>query len=103
MPTKPTETDYLLTWLWFFVCATVGGALAGALVGAAGGAALGAAGVDPTQAVFVIGGASFVASGLLSYLFFRLFVKRLVLRTLNRTARRRRLRAVRSAPVSLVR
>jgi hypothetical protein len=86
MPARPTETDYLLTWLWFFICATVGGALAGALVGAASGATLGAAGVTSTQAVFVIGGASFVASGLLSYLFFRLFVKRLVLRTLGQSA-----------------
>jgi ABC-type proline/glycine betaine transport system permease subunit len=82
MPLRPTEADYFLTWLWFFILTTIGGAAGAALIGAATGGALGALGVSPDAAIFVIGAGSFVVSALISFFIFRLFVRRLVARTL---------------------
>ena len=59
-----------------------GGAAGATLIGAATGGALGALGASPDAAIVVIGAGSFVVSALISFFIFRLFVRRLVARTL---------------------
>lgn len=76
----PTESDYFVAWLLFFVCASVSGSLASSFIGAGTAAMLGMPGLAPASGVYVIAGVSFFLSACLSYLFFRLFTKRLVSR-----------------------
>ena len=80
------ETDYIKTWGLFVICATVGGFIAGAVVGGIAGAVLGAARV-PIQTIRVVcGGLGFIAGLPISYLFFRLFVSRFIVRKLTAQA-----------------
>lgn len=76
----PTESDYFVAWLLFFVCASISGSLASSFIGAGTAAMLGMPGLAPASGVYVIAGISFFLSACLSYLFFRLFTKRLVSR-----------------------
>jgi hypothetical protein len=80
LPAGPTESDYFVAWLLFFVCASATGSLASAAIGAGAAALLRAPGLAPAPGVYVIAGISFLLSAGLSYLFFRLFTKRLVSR-----------------------
>jgi hypothetical protein len=76
----PTESDYFVAWLLFFVCASATGSLASAAIGAGTAALLRLPGLTPVPGVYVIAGISFLLSAGLSYVFFRLFAKRLVSR-----------------------
>jgi len=82
----PTESDYFVAWLLFFVCASVAGTLVSAVIGAGTAAILRLPGLTPVPGVYVIAGISFVLSAGLSYVFFRLFTKRLVMRVQARRA-----------------
>jgi hypothetical protein len=76
----PTESDYFVAWLLFFVCASASGSLASAAIGAGTAAILRMPGLTPVPGVYVVAGISFLLSACLSYLFFRVFTKRLVSR-----------------------
>ena len=76
----PTESDYFVAWLLFFVCASVAGTAVSAVIGAGTAAILRLPGLTPVPGVYVIAGISFVLSAGLSYVFFRLFTRRLVMR-----------------------
>ena len=76
----PTESDYLVAWLLFFVCASASGSLASVAIGAGTAAILRMPGLTPVPGVYVVAGISFLLSAFLSYLFFRLFTRRLVSR-----------------------
>jgi hypothetical protein len=76
----PTESDYFVAWLLFFVCASASGSLASAAIGAGTAAILRMPGLTPVPGVYVVAGMSFLLNACLSYLFFRLFTKRLVSR-----------------------
>ncbi|HEY2864653.1 MAG TPA: hypothetical protein VGK37_13630 [Casimicrobiaceae bacterium] len=76
----PTESDYFVAWLLFFVCASVSANLASTVIGAGTAAILRMPGLTPMPGVYVIAGISFLLGACLSYLFFRLFTKRLVSR-----------------------
>ena len=75
---RPKETDYLTGWAFFVLCTTIAGFIVGAVVGAVLGAILKFVGAPPTMITIVCGGAGFVASLPISYLFFRIFVSRFV-------------------------
>jgi hypothetical protein len=75
-----TESDYFFAWLLFFVCVSVSGSFASSVIGAGTAAILRMPGLTPGPGVYVIAGISFLLTALLSYLFFRLFTKRLVSR-----------------------
>ena len=77
------ETDYLKAWALFTLCATVGGFLAGAVVGGILGGVLGAAGVSIQAIKILCGAAGFIAALPISYLLFRLFVSRFIVRKLT--------------------
>src|SRR5436190_4533898 len=77
------ETDYIKAWALFTLCATVGGFIVGAVVGGIIGGALGAAGVPIQTITFVCAGAGFIAGLPVSYLFFRLFVSRLIVQKIR--------------------
>jgi hypothetical protein len=76
----PAESDYFVAWLLFFVCASASGSLASGAIGAGAAAILRIPGLTPVPGVYVVAGISFLLSACLSYLFFRLFTKRLVSR-----------------------
>jgi hypothetical protein len=78
--TGPTEREYLVAWLLFFVCVSVTGSLASAAIGSGAAAILRMPGAAPAYSVYIFAGLSFVATTCLSYVFFRLFAKRLVSR-----------------------
>jgi len=77
---RPTESDYFVAWLLFFVCASVTGSLASAAIGAGAAAILRIPGLTPVPSMYAIAGTSFLLSACLSYVFFRLFARRLVSR-----------------------
>ncbi len=82
------ETEYLLAWFLFLVCASVVGAVAGFLAGGAAGFIVGfimvAAGyeVDANPMIGMVAGgvAGFMVSIPVSYLFFRLFVAKIIVK-----------------------
>ena len=80
LPTHLTESDYLVAWLLFFLCSTVSTTVVNAVIGASGAAIFRMPGVAAMYGAFVIGGISFVIGACFSYVFFRLFAKRLVYR-----------------------
>src|SRR4051794_33087465 len=76
--TELKEMDYLKPWALSTVCATAGGFVVGAIVGMIFGAILGGLGV-PLRSIKVICGFLGFLSGLpVSYIFFRIFVSRLI-------------------------
>ncbi|HTS20362.1 MAG TPA: hypothetical protein VMN79_01015 [Casimicrobiaceae bacterium] len=81
--TGPTERDYFVAWLLFFVCASVTGSVASSLIGAGAVAFFRQPGSSPLPGVYVLAGISFLLSACLSYVFFRLFARRLVTRVLR--------------------
>ena len=78
--TGPTEREYFVAWLLFFVCVSATGSLASAAIGSGAAAILRTPGASPASSVYIFAGLSFIATGCLSYVFFRLFAKRLVSR-----------------------
>ena len=76
----PTEGDYFVAWLLFFVCVSISTSLASSAIGVGTAAILRTSGSSPLPAVYVIGGISFLLGACLSFFFFRLFTKRLVSR-----------------------
>jgi len=78
--TGPTEREYFVAWLLFFVCVSVTGSLASTAIGSGAAAILRTPGAAPAHSVYAFAGLSFTATGCLSYVFFRLFAKRLVSR-----------------------
>jgi hypothetical protein len=80
LATGPTESDYFVAWLLFFVCASVTGSLATSVIGAGTAAILRLPGWTPMPGMYVVAVVTFLLSAGLSYLFFRFFTKRLVSR-----------------------
>ena len=76
----PTEREYFVAWLLFFVCVSTTGSLAGAAFGSGTAAILRMPGAAPAYSVYIFAGLSFIATACLSYVFFRLFAKRVVSR-----------------------
>lgn len=75
-----TESDYLVAWLLFFLCATASTTLTNAVIGTGSAAIFRMQGAVAMYGAFVLGGISFVIGACFSYVFFRLFAKRLVYR-----------------------
>jgi hypothetical protein len=75
---RPTEGEYFVAWLLFFVCVSVTGNLASTAIGSGAAAILRMPGTAPAHGVYVFAGLSFIATASLSYVFFRFFAKRLV-------------------------
>jgi hypothetical protein len=82
--TGPTEREYFVAWLLFFVCVSATGSLASAAIGSGAAAILRMPVAAPAYGVYVFAGISFIATACLSYVFFRLFAKRLVSRVESR-------------------
>ena len=82
--TGPTEREYFVAWLLFFVCLSLTGNLASMAIGSGAATILRMPGAAPTYSVYVFAGLSLAATACLSYVFFRLFVKRLVSRAQSR-------------------
>jgi hypothetical protein len=78
--TGPTEREYFVAWLLFFACVSITGSLASTAIGSGAAAILRVPGAAPAYSVYIFAGVSFIATGCLSYVFFRLFAKRLVSR-----------------------
>jgi hypothetical protein len=78
--TGPMEREYFVAWLFFFVCASVTGNLANAAIGSGTTAILRMPSVAPAHSVYIFAALSFIATACFSYVFFRLFAKRLVSR-----------------------
>lgn len=83
MTPRLKETDYLVAWILFFLCATAGGFVAGAVAGGILGGILGAAGISLTTIKVVCGFAGFIIGVPISYLFFRVFVAHFIVRKLT--------------------
>lgn len=84
--TGPSEGEYFVAWLLFFVCVSITGNLASAAIGSGATALLGMPHVTPAHGVYILAGLTFVASAAVSYVFFRLFTWRLVSRVQTRVA-----------------
>jgi hypothetical protein len=80
----PTEREYFIAWLLFFVCVSITGSLVSSAIGSGAAAILRMPGAAPAYAVYIFAGLSFIVTGCLSYVFFRLFAKRLVSRVQER-------------------
>ena len=72
------ERDCFLAWLGYFASVTLGGSLLGALIGGLTGAILHVLDIPIGSRIYVIGGLTFLTTAVLSYLLFRLFVRRLL-------------------------
>ena len=83
MKTEIKEADYIKAFFLFWLCATVAGFIGGAIIGAILGAAMGVAGVPIPTIQIVCGIAGFLVSIPISYLFFRVFVSRLIAQKFN--------------------
>jgi hypothetical protein len=77
------EMDYLKAWGLSALCATVGGFIMGAVIGAMLGEILSAGGVPISIIKVLCGAAGFIAGLPVSYLFFRIFVARFIVRKLT--------------------
>ena len=75
----PTEGEYFVAWLLFFICVSISTSLASSAIGAGTAAILGRPGSSPVP-VYAIAGITLLLGAILSYVFFRLFTKRLVSR-----------------------
>ena len=76
----PTEGDYFVAWLLFFACVSVTGSVASGAIGWGAAAILRMPGAAPAYSVYIFAALSFIATAGLSYVFFRLFSRRLVSR-----------------------
>ena len=76
----PTEGDYFVAWLLFFLCVSISSSVVSSGVGAGTAAILRTSDSSPAPVVYVIAVASFLLTACLSFFFFRLFSKRLVSR-----------------------
>ena len=77
-----TDADYIKTWVLFFLCVSVGGAIAGGIAGGIAGFVLGIVGAMRTLPIetfkLFCGIAGFVASLPVHFFVFRFFVARLI-------------------------
>ena len=84
MKTPPLkELDYFVAWFLFFLCATVGGAVAGFIGGALIGGILGAAGTKPEVIRAAGGVVGFIMAMPVSYLVFRFMVAKFIVSKLE--------------------
>lgn len=72
-----TDAQYFKAWLPFFLCTTLAGMVAGAIAGGAMGALFGPLVQEP-RGILLLTVFSVLFNAPLSYVFFRLFVSRLV-------------------------
>jgi hypothetical protein len=84
--TGPTELEYFVAWLLFYVCASITGLLASAAIGSGAAAILRMPDTAPAYSVYIFAALTFIPTACLSYVFFRLFAKRLVSRAQARPA-----------------
>jgi hypothetical protein len=77
------ESDYLKAWAAYFVCALFGSGVAGALLGGILGFIMGSSGSSLDSIRLVCGLGGFVAGLPVSYLFFRLFVSRMLVQKIT--------------------
>ena len=76
---KLTEGSFFVAWLVFFLSTSIGTPVAGAVVGAIIGAMLGLVGADAKVIMVVCGVIGFIVGGVMSYLLFRLIVKKMII------------------------
>lgn len=76
------ETDYFVAWLIFFLCATVGGAIAGGIGGAIIGAVLGVMRIEPQWIRMAGAVVGFLVATPISYLSFRLIVANFIVKNI---------------------
>ena len=76
----PMEREYFVAWLLFFVCVSITGNLASAAIGSGAAVILRIPGATPLYGAYIFAALSFIVTACLSYVFFRLFSKRLVTR-----------------------
>ncbi len=74
------ESEYLLAWFLFWICATIGGFILGAVGGGIVGFFLGAAGVDLNTIKLICGGVGLILGIPLSYILFRAFVGAMIVK-----------------------
>ena len=84
------ETEYLLAWFLFFLCASVVCAAVGSAAGAVAGFIVGfimvlAGSEDPNPILGMVAGgvAGFIVSVPVSYLFFRIFVAKIIVKRIR--------------------
>jgi hypothetical protein len=82
----PTERECFVAWLLFFLCVSITGNLAGTAIASGAAAILRMPGAASPYSVYIFLGLSFIATGCLSYVFFRFFAKRLVSQVQARTS-----------------
>jgi len=82
--TSLQEVEYLIAWVIFFLCATVGSAIVGFIGGGIVGAVLGAAGAKIQSIRAVVG---FVLSLPVSYIVFRFVVGKFIVEKVEERAR----------------
>ena len=74
-----TEGTFFLSWLLFFFASSIGTTIAGAVVGAVIGFVLGAIGASANAIMVICGMIGFVLGAALSYLLFRIIVKKMII------------------------
>src|SRR2546421_10582670 len=80
---KLKESEYLVAWAIFFVCALVGGGVVGFILGAIAGVILAAVGVSIETIPIITGILGFLISLPISYLCFRFVVGKFVVEKLE--------------------
>lgn len=83
MSTRLKETDYLLSWFLFALCGTIGGMVAGGVMGGVIGFVLGALGFNLGLIKILCMVAGFIVGLPISYLCFRVFVKKFIVEKLE--------------------
>jgi uncharacterized protein YacL len=77
------ESEYFLSWLVFWLCSTIVGGIVGAIVGVIAGAILGIMKVDIKTISLICSILGGVFAIPVSYLFFRLFVAKMIVRKIS--------------------
>ena len=74
-----SEGQVFLTWLIFFISTSIASPIVGMIAGFLIGAVLGAVGCSKTVIMTICAVVGFVLSGIISYILFRIFVKKMLL------------------------
>ena len=85
-PSILKESDYLIAWVLFFICATIGGAVAGALVSGIIGGILRVMHASPQVISRVCGLLGFMLALPISYFLFRFVVARFIVEKVEAAA-----------------